>query len=217
MEEIKELYLGCECMNLDHISHLVFFPLTEEEKKDGEKNKIYFRVKFISYFDQIIPPIRYFYSLSDWREYFYYNCFKKVGIGLKNIFHRYFFREKGIIDFTNFQNKDLSKLDIFLSQLTDKIDTNITHQSIQRLLNERWSIYFSIEKLFEDQELPYQLEWNPQFLQCQNIWRRIKNSFAYIFGTYCNEQEFEITEKEASKLRGMIKWIQKTNEKNNKE
>ncbi len=216
VEPLKELYLGCECMDLDHISHLLYFPPTEKEKEDGEEEIIYFNFKFTNYFDHFLPPIRYFYDKSSWGDYLYHNHFRKVIIGLKYIFNRYYNRKYGILSCFEFQNKDLSKLDIFLSQITNNVDTvefgkNINHQSTQLLDNEKWLIRISIGKQFHDNKFPYQLGWDPQFIHCRNIFGRIKYALKYIFGKYCDVQCFEIKEIDASKLRGMIKWIQDTN------
>ena len=215
VEPLKELYIGCECGDLDHIARLGYFPPTEKEKEDGEEKVIYFTIKFTNYFDYFFPPIRYFYDKSEWESYFYNNHFKKVIIGFKYIFNKHYNRKYGILSCFEFQNKDLSKLDIFLSQITNNVDTiefgkNINHQSTQWLDNEKWLIRISIGKQFHDNKFPYQLGWDPQFV-CRNIFGRIKYALRYIFGKYCNEQEFEIKEIEAGRLRGMIKWIQDTN------
>jgi hypothetical protein len=65
----KELYLGCECMDLGHVLQLIYFPPTEEEKKkiesgkfllldeDDDINIIYLSVSVRNYFDVFIPPI----------------------------------------------------------------------------------------------------------------------------------------------------------------
>ncbi len=212
--DMKEIYLGCECLDLDHIAHLSFFPLTEEEKTNGEEDEIYFRLKFKSYFDRILPPIKYFYEKWEWNEYFYHNWFNKVIIGLKSLVSMDFVSIKGIFDCFEFQNKDLSKLDVFLSQITDKIDTKADGDSITFLDNDKWLIYFTISRFsFEDGDnMPYVIEWEPQFIPSLLL-RRIKYSFKYIFGRYDEEQEFYITKREATKLRGMIKWVEEENKK----
>ena len=212
VEPIKEIYIGCECMDLDHVAHLSYFPPTEKEKEDGEEDIIYFRIKFTNYFDRFFPPIRYFYEKHEWNSFFYHNHFRKVIIGLKYIFNRYYNKKDGILSCFEFQNKDLSKLDIFLSQITVNVDTNISHQSTESLDNERWYIRFSIDRQIHDDRFPYQLGWEPQF-KCRNIFGRIKYAFKYIFGEYCNIQEFEITKNKAEKLRGMIKWVEDINKK----
>ena len=138
-----------------HIAHLLFFPLTEEEKKNKEEEYIYFRIKFKSYFDRILPPIRYIYDITEWKDYFYHNYFNKVIIGLKYLFSKDYIRTGGILDCFEFQNKDLSKLDIFLSQITDKIDSKIGNESIELLDNNRWLIYLSIDRIIPyDEDLP---------------------------------------------------------------
>ncbi len=212
VEPLKELYIGCECMDLDHVAHLVYFPPTEKEKEDGEEEIIFFRIKFKNYFNRFFPPIRYFYDKSSWEDYFYHNHFRKVIIGIKSIFDKEYVRMGGILSCFDFQNKDLSKLDIFLSQITEKIEEkDVDNQSLALLDNERWLVYFSIDKQFNDDKFPYQLGWDQQFVPFRNIFGRIKYALKYIFGKYNEEQEFEITKSEARKLRGMIKWVQDTN------
>ena len=215
--DIKELYIGCECMDLDHIAHLSFFPLTEEKKEDGEKDEIFFTLKFKSYFDRILPPIRDFYQKWEWNNYFYHNWFNKVIIGLKSLASMDFISIKGIFDCFEFQNKDLSKLDVFLSQITNKIDTKADGDSITFLDNDKWLIYFTISKLYSREDYdydfaPYVIGWEPQFIPSLLL-RRIKYAFKYIFGRYNEEQEFFITKREATKLRGMIKWVEEENKK----
>ena len=209
---MKEIYLGCESMDLDQIAHLSFFPLTEEEKED-EEDEIYFRLKFKSYFDRILPPIKYFYEKWEWNEFFYHNWFNKVIIGLKSLASMDFVSIKGIFDCFEFQNKDLSKLDVFLSQITDKIDTKADGDSITFLDNDKWLIYFTISRYnYKDNYAPYVIEWEPQFIPSLLL-RRIKYAFKYIFGRYDEEQEFYITKREATELRGMIKWVEEENKK----
>ena len=218
VEPIRELYLGCECMDLDHVAHLGYFPPTEKEKEDGEIEVIYFRIKFKSYFDRFFPPIRYFYEKYEWESFFYYNYIKKIGIGLKSIFDKEYVRIGGILSCFDFQNKDLSKLDIFLSQITEKIDEkDIDDQSLTLLDNERWLVYFSIDKEFHKENYPYVLGWDQQFVPFRNIFGRIKYALKYIFGKYSDEQEFDIKEREAAKLRGMIKWIENKNKEEKEE
>ena len=120
---------------------------------------------------------------------------------------------KGIFDCFEFQNKDLSKLDVFLSQITDKIDTKADGDSITFLDNDKWLIYFTISRYnYKDNYTPYVIEWEPQFIPSLLL-RRIKYAFKYIFGRYNEEQEFYITKREATKLRGMIKWVEEENKK----
>ena len=133
---MKELYVGCECLDLDHVAHFMHFPPTEEEKKkiesgkfplpeeDDDINIIYLSVSVHNLFRAIIPPIFYFYDKWAWRSYFYHNWFKRLWIAGRYIINPFYQREYGILDAFDFQNKDLDKIDAFLSLISSAIDDN---------------------------------------------------------------------------------------------
>ena len=108
-----DLYLGCECMSLDHVAHLMYFDPNKEEKGQID-DVIYFCVRARNYFDEICPPIIYFYDKWAWDSYLRFNFFRRVGISLKYLFNKNYVRKGGILDCFDFKDTDLPVLDQFL-------------------------------------------------------------------------------------------------------
>jgi len=214
----KELYIGCECMDLCHVAHFVHFPPLPEKHKNKEEDKeeevIYYNVQTTSYLNRIIPPLRYFYDIHDWKSYFS-NCWlRRVGIACKYIFNSNYKRKWGVIDCFDFQKKDLPAIDDFLSLISNDVNFNINQQSECWIDNEKWLIQFSIDRMeFEDKPFPWELGWNIQFKH-RKFFSKICYAFKYIFGIYSDQQCFEIHKTDAIKIKNMIKWIQKNNNQN---
>lgn len=202
-----ELFLGCDCWCLNHIAHLTYFPITPEDKKAGEEDTIYFTVKTENYYNMIIPPLRYFYCWYDWRTFFRFHFFNRIGIAFRYIFNPIYTREWGVLDCFDFKNKDLPALDVFLSQIKSDIIFSERKPSYC-IVNERWRIVFDIRQ--HDENFPWELGWSIQFKR-RKLLRRIWFAFKYITGQHSDEQEFDLTKREISILRGMILW---TTEKN---
>lgn len=210
----KELYLGCDCTDLGHVVSLIYFPF---EGKDDEDNVIYYSVRVRNYFDRIVPPLQYFYEKDSWEDYFRYHWLRRVGIAAQYIFSPFYERKWGILDCFDFQAKDLSALDAFLALISSDIATNINHQATQELDNGRWTIIFDIDRMdFHEENFPWDLGWSPQFKH-RDFWGRVGYAVRYMFGRYSEEQGFEISEKDAFEIRGMIKWVQENNKKDNDE
>lgn len=228
---MKELYLGCECMDLDHVAHFMHFPPTEEEREkiksrkfplpeeDDDLNIIYLAVSAHNFFKTIIPPIRYFYDLWAWQSFLYHNWFKRLWIAGRYIVDPFYQREFGILDAFDFQNKDLDKMDAFLSLISSDIDDNSFSISEGVWLdNDDWLLKIGLYRL----EFPkhdyvglWQIAWEVQFKN-RGFFGRIHYAFKYIFGQHSPEKGFTIYEKDAAKIRGKIKWVQKTNKKDEK-
>ena len=215
-DERKELYVGCDCLDLDHISHFLHYPLSKEEKEDGEQEVIYCRVKIKNYLNEMCPPLRYFYSSYDWGSYFRYNWLRRIGIASKYIFNSFYVRRWGIFDCFNFQEKDLIKIDAFLSLISSDIDTNINEAYKYWVDDDCWLIRFDIDRIEWDGEGNNPFSWDlglsPQFKK-RKLFGRIKYAFKYMFGRHSDEQDIHIYKKDAAKLRGMIKWVQENNKK----
>jgi hypothetical protein len=208
----KELYLGCKCTDLDHISCFNFFPLTEKEKKYGEKDKIYLSIKLNNYYNRFFPQIKYIFDINEWKDVFYYNFLHRIRIGLKNIFNLYYYKKYGIFQSIMYQNKDLESLYKFLSQITEFENKEITHQSNTWTENNKWSIRFYMENdISGNIQSPYRLYLEIQFQQPVRWYREITASLKYILGLHSTQQSFEINRFKAEDLKGMIKWILKQN------
>ena len=205
-DEIREIFLGCDCWCLNHIAHLIYMPPTEREKAEGEEEVIYFIVKTENYYKAFLPPL-HFYSKTDWQYFFRFHFFNRIGIALRYILNPIYTAEQGVLDCFDFQEKDLPALDNFLSRLTDSVPICISKPSYY-MTNDRWRIIFDVWRL--DGDFPWWLGWNIQFKR-RRLLGRIWYALKYITGQHSDEQEFELTKREASALRTMIKWV---NDKN---
>lgn len=210
---LKEIYLGCECMDLDHIAHCVYFLPDEskkEEEEEEEDNVIYFGVKAKNYLTRIIPPIRYFYDIDEWKSFFRFHFFRIIWNAIRYIHYPCYINKNGILDCFDFQNKDLPILDNFLSQLLEN-SYNCQISTEYQMDNEDFQIRFTIDRWGDDG--PYHLQWEFQFPP-RNLYGRIKHAFRYIFNRYCDQQEFEINDIGAAQIRGMINVIEEVNKQN---
>ena len=127
---ILEKYFGCECLSLDHIARMSYFP--PEEGEEGEEvieedNVIYLTVKTRNYLNRILPP----FSINpcnwpyDFGNYFRFHILRRIPIALCYIFNSSYIKDFGVLDCFDFQNKDLTKMKKFLSHLTDEEAENI--------------------------------------------------------------------------------------------
>ncbi len=221
---MEELYLGCECMDLDHVVALGYFPPKKDEAgnaiiEEDDPPVIYFHVTANNYFTRLLPSLRYFYEKYTWSEFYHYNWYQRWWLAGKYIFSSICTKKYGILDAFDFQVKDHDKLDAFLALISNDIDTDIDEKSELWLDDERWKIKFQpdrwVSKKHEIIE-PWQVGWDIHFLE-RGFWGRIRWGFKYIFGRHYPEKEFEIFEKDAAKMRGMIKWVQEENKKNEEE
>jgi len=214
----EELYLGCECMDLDHVALFIYFPPSEEDSKSviediDDLPTIFLSVSTRNYFEEVLPPIIYFYDKTAWQTFFYNNWYKRLWFAGRYIVNPTYLREFGILDAFDFQNKDLDKLDAFLALISSDIDDNIKENSELWLDDDRWAIRFQPTRLTfknDDTEQPWQLGWEPHFKQ-RGFFGRIRYAFKYIFGIHSPEKNFTLYEKDAAKMRGMIKWVQEEN------
>jgi len=214
---MKELYLGCECMSLEHISQFIHFPPVKDGSKcvmEEDEPSIYLSVKTNNYYRNLLFPIIYIFDKYEWQSFFAYNWYKRIWIAGKYIVNPLSRQKWGILDAFDFQDKDLEKLDAFMALISSNIDTNITQNS-ELWIDEDWPIVFSPTRLeFEKHNIkePWQVGWEIQFKK-RGFLGRVKYAFKYIFGSSNQEQNYPLCEKDASKIRGMIKWVQDTNEK----
>lgn len=202
-EIILEKYFGCECGDLNHISR--FSRLIKIEEDDD--NVIYFAVKTINYLDRILPPFNFY--RDDWCGYFRFHILRRIPIAIKYIFNSNYIKKWGIGDCFDFQDKNLISIKDFLLNLTkeeNKEDIN----SIIYINNEEWRIRLYISQL--DKDFPFWVGWDIQFLP-RNLFGRIHYALKYIFGTWCDEQHFEIIEEKAKRFRGLITAVENLNKK----
>jgi len=223
---MQELYIGCDCLSLDHIIQFIHFPLSEEGKienkeavsldPEDDENIIYFAAKVENYFYKIVPPILlHCFDKYNWQSYFRYMWFHRLWIAMGNISSPKYRRRWGILDSFDFQQKDFEKIDAFIALISRDIDTNINEKSEVVIKDNNWSLIFHIEQ-FIWKEQNYKEPWKFGF-ECQfkkkKILGRIKDSFKYIFGIHDDQVHVSIDEKNAAKIRGMLKWVQDTNKK----
>lgn len=221
---IKELYLGCECMDLDHVALFIHFPPREDDGESVIKSAIeniddapciYCAVTANNYFTKLFPEIRYCYEKYTWQEFAYYNWYQRLWIAGKYIFNSICTKRYGILDAFDFQVKDHDKLDAFLALISSDIDTDIDDESELWLDDERWKIRFQADRWVSkehDIKEPWKVGWDIHFLE-RGFLGRVRWACKYIFGRHCPEKSFSIYEKDAAKLRGMIKWVQEENKK----
>lgn len=217
---MKELYLSCECMDLDHVALFIHFPPSEDGSKcvmedDDDAPCIYMTVTTNNYYNDLLPPLRYFYEKYDWQSFFAHNWYKRLWIAGRYLVNHTYRPKWGILNCFDFQDKDLEKLDAFMALISSDIDTTMCEGKELWLDDEKWliKIYisrFEIEK--HNYKGPWEVGWEPHF-KPRGFFGRVKYAFKYIFGTHCEEKQFTIEEKEAAKIRGMIKWTQETNKK----
>jgi len=211
----KEAYFGCECGCLNHVIRFNYYPPRTPEEEKSEENVIYFTVTAKNYFNRFFPYISIKYPLEiferdTWRDWRHFHFFHRFSIAFKHIINSYYAKKYGVLDCMDFQKKDLGLLYGFLRHLTKDINISRGLQQVVYLNNEKWELRFTIMP-FDDYYL-YRLGWEIQFIP-KNLCSRIKNAFKYIFGRNCDEQGFEINQKQASKLKGMITTIKKANAK----
>jgi len=219
-----EKYLGCECTCLNHIAVMSYFPPNDGEKVDEEDNVIYFRVRAENNLDRIMPP----FSINpcdwpyDFGDYFRFHILKRIPIAICYFFNPSYTKKHGILDCFDFKDKDLPEMKEFLSHLIDKGNKEITldnhiekiiDQHIFYLYNERWRLGFTIWRI--DTDLPWELGWEIQFIP-RKIFGRIKYALKYIFGKICIEQEFEINEEIAKKMKNLITVVERINNERTK-
>jgi len=206
----EELILGCECMSLDHIAQMIYFPpKTEKEKNNKEENVIYFTVKTRNYMDRIIfyPSLNPRYWCYNFKEYCRFHILNRIPIAIHYLFNPSYTKEYGVLDCFDFQNKDLPIIKEFLSQLTSE-ETDCKKVELD---NNRWRIKFTTGRLYEN--MPYWLNWEIQFLPLK-ILGRIRYALKYIFERQDGEQGFEIDKETAKKIKNLITAVENLNEEN---
>jgi hypothetical protein len=206
-----EQYFGCECQCLNHIAHMGYFPPEKDVEVDEEDNVIYFSVRTEYLYKTIFPSL----SLNplDWKDdlgyYFNWHILKRIPIAIGYIFNPLYVRKNGLLDCFDFQNKNLPEMKKFLSNLTDQEEL-VSKTHWLTINNDKVEIKFCIERI--DKDFPYWLGWEIQFITRWKLFGRVKHALKYIFGKYDNEQAFEINEKDAKRLKGLITVVRKMNE-----
>jgi len=217
---MEELYLGCECMDLNHVALFIHFPPKDDVKSviedEDDAPCIYCSVTAKNYYTHLLPEIRYLFDKWTWQNFAYHNWYQRWWIAAKYIFNPTYTKRYGILDAFDFQHRDHDKLDAFLTLISSDIDNNIDEKSELWVDDDQgWIIRFQPTRLiFEKHDIvePWQIGWDIQFMK-KGFFGRIKYAFKYIFGRHCSEKNFTLLEKDASKIRGMIKWVQETNKK----
>jgi len=218
----NELLLGCECMDLDHVASFINFP----PKKDGDGKVIiefddppciYFTVTANNLYTRLLPDLdpRYLFEKWTWQSFSYYNWYNRWVIAGRYIFALNPHKEYELLNCFDFQERDHVRLDLFLSLISSDIDDNINEQSELLLDDERWCIKIKPNRLvFKEQDItePWQVGWEICF-KPRGFFGRIRWGFKYIFGRHCPEKQFTMLKKDAAKMRGLIKWVQETNKK----
>lgn len=220
---ILEQYFGCECSCLNHISRMGYFPPEEGERVDEEYDVIYFTVKTDYLYQNVMPPI----DPRDLDYYFRFHILRRIPIAVRYLFNPSYNRKHGVLDCFDFQGKDLLKMKEFLSHLTDEeteeiiLDKEDLIGYVEKVIdkyvfylnNERWRLAFTIWRI--DKDIDWWLGWEIQFIP-RKIFSRIKYALKYIFGKVSDEQEFEINEEIAKKIKGIITVVEKLNNERTK-
>jgi len=217
---MKELYLGCECMDLDHVALFIHFPLRDDGAKSviedpDDAPAIYCNITANNYFTRLLPSLRYFYEKYTWQEFYHYNWYQRLWLAGKYIFNSSCNKRYGILDAFDFQAKDHDKLNAFMALISSDIDDKINEKSELWLDDERWRIRFQADRWVSKKHdiiEPWKVGWDIQFLP-RGFWGRLRWGFKYIFGMHYPEKSFTIFEKDAAKIRGMIRWVQEENKK----
>jgi len=209
----KVLYAGCKLLCLNHVSHFSYYPPNPKDYSSKEEFDeeifIYFSVQIRNYWTAIVPPLLHLNRSHYWSEYIQYNWLKRVGISVKYLFNKNYQRKGGILDCFNFSEEDFSKIDSFLSNITDNISSKIDQEDFV-IDGSRWRILFTINKYSHSE--PYEFGWEIQF-KPRGFFGRLKWAYNYLFGNVSREEFCEIEPDEAALLRGMIKWTQEQNKK----
>ncbi len=203
-----EAYFGCECLDLNHIARMSYWPPIKREQE--EDDVIFLSVKTETYICRILPPIginplEWHYDLDG---YFRFHILNRVPIALRYLFNSSYMRKYGVLESFDFQNKDLPTMRKFLSHLTNEETNEIDKDTILCWDNDLWRIRFFIKQI--DKDLPYELNWEIQFLP-RKIFGRIRYALKYIFKRYNDEQCFEITKKRAMQIEGLITIVENLN------
>ncbi len=212
-----EIYFGCECSDLNHIARFSYFPPEKGEKIDEEDNVIYFTVKTENYLNRIIPPFSW--NPFDWpydtSQYVRFHILRRLPIALCFIFNPHYVKKYGILDCFDFQNKDLPAMKTFLSYLTNEegVDKKVIPHDGIWLNNGKWRLRLYVQRIFEN--FPYSLGWEIQFIP-RNIIGRIKLALKYFFGFHCDEQEFNIDEENAKRIKSLINAVGSLNKNDSK-
>lgn len=221
---MKELYLGCECMDLDHVALFIHFPPRDDGAKsviedEDDAPAIYMSITASNYFTRLLPEIRYLFEKYTWQSFAQYNWYKRLWIAGKYIFNSTHLREYGILDAFDFQEKDHDNLDAFIALISSDIDDNIDEKSELWLDDDRWRMKIQPTRIvFEEHDIvePWKVGWEIHFIE-RGFFGRVRWAFKYIFGRHSVGKSFTIYEKDAAKMRGMIKWTQKENKKGEEE
>jgi hypothetical protein len=216
----QELYLGCDCMDLDHVALFIHFPPKRDNDgkviiEEDDPPCIYCNVTTNNYFRAFLPSIRYIFDKMTWQSFAHYNWYRRLWVAGRYIFTPAYHIKHGILDCFDFRIKDYEKLDAFISLISSDIDANIDEQSEVWLEDDRWCIKIKATRwVSKEHDIiePWKVGWETHF-KPRGFFGRVRWAFKYIFGRHCPEKSFEIYEKEASQIRGMIKWVQKENEK----
>jgi hypothetical protein len=183
---IKDKYYGCQCWNLDHITHFVYI----EEENKNISNSISIIVKTNSLFNEIF--------------HLKYNIFKRLYIVFKYLINPNYNHLFGVFDCCYFCNEDLESINDFLDNFSQNIDILTNHISIN---NKELKLCFIIDHIDKN---CYWVKLELQLLP-ENIFKRIKHTFKYIFNLYEKEQEFFLNESQTTELKSLIKYVIKKN------
>ena len=202
-----EKYFGCDGGCLRHISYMLyFFPKKDDYEEDDVIN---FTVKIEYLYQRIIPPFSF--NPMDWPydlgNYFRGHILRRIPVALAYIFQKYYTKKEGILDCFDFKEKDIPEIKEFLSNLSS-LETFASKRSSVTIDNEKWHIRFNISQL--DKDIPWRLGWEIQF-RPRNVWGRIGYALKYVFGSFSDEQHFDINKSDAEHLNGLIAVVEELN------
>ncbi len=212
-----EEFFGCYCMSSSHVVHLVCF---RSDDKNDEENNIYLICSFEQFREGIIPhPLDFkdIFRFDFWAQYFRDSWWGRIPIAIRYIFSKRssFVKtdpKQPVIDNMNFQNRDLDILYNFLSKISNKEECKINAICWLNQNNYIWDGLFFIDK--DDYIKENQLGFEIDFIYRRSFLKRVWHALKYLFNfNGGREVHFEISEKEASEIKGMIRWIQKENKK----
>jgi len=202
--DMRDVYLGCECMGLDHVTHLIYWPPKDED----DDNELFFTVAAKNYRDKIFPYLSI--SPYDFKEYLRYHFFNRFGVALAYLFNSHHVHKWGILSSSDFRQKDLPTLIEYLSWVAGDSEETVDENTTVWLRGHRFNLRMTIDRY--DKDMPWELGWEIQFKQGKSLWRRLKNGWRYIWGLASDEVHTIVTEKEAKTMKAMAEWVKKKNE-----
>jgi hypothetical protein len=210
MANREELILGCDCMDIQHITRLNYFP-QEDGVVDDDDNVIYMTMPAYNFYTSISPfycwgiDIPYFIRFNFLRRFYYafLHIFNTQKLSLE-------WRE-GVMDGFDFRDSDLGKLYDYLNFLAGGVEGSEQGAFCKESDGKYFQVCFYVDRLIPDEEdFPFVLGFSVMFKN-GNLWDRVKTACSYIFGTHSNEIGLSLNKKDVKALRSFITLVKKTN------